>query len=44
MEIAYIDLKQCILEENDHTADEVRELARKKRFFLWNIMSSPGSG
>ncbi len=43
-DIAYIDLKQCILEDNEHLADEVRTLAREKKFFLWNIMSSPGAG
>ncbi len=43
-EIAYIDLKKCILEDNDNVADEVRELCSKKRIFLWNIMSAPGSG
>lgn len=43
-ELTYIDLKQCILEDNDNVADEVRALTRKKKFFLWNIMSSPGAG
>ena len=43
-ELTYIDLKQCILEDNDNVADEVRALTRDKKFFLWNIMSSPGSG
>jgi len=43
-EIAYIDLKQCILQDNDNVADQVRELAKEKKFFLWNIMSSPGAG
>jgi len=40
----YIDLKQCILEDNGLVADEVRKLAADKKFFLWNIMSSPGAG
>lgn len=43
-ELKFIDLKQCILDDNGHVADEVRELARQKKFFLWNIMSSPGAG
>lgn len=43
-ELTYIDLKQCILEENDNIADQVRALSVEKRFFLWNIMSSPGAG
>lgn len=43
-EIAYIDLKQCILEDNGNVADEVRQLSKEKGFFLWNIMSSPGAG
>lgn len=44
MDIEYIDLKQCILSDNDNVADEVRALAKEKHFFLWNIMSSPGAG
>lgn len=40
----YIDLKQCILSDNSEVANEVRALAREKKFFLWNIMSAPGSG
>ena len=40
----YIDLKECILADNAGVADQVRELARSKGFFLWNIMSSPGAG
>lgn len=43
-DVTYIDLKQCILEENDETANVVRKLSKEKKFFLWNIMSSPGSG
>jgi len=40
----YIDLKQCILEDNEQMADQVRKLAAEKKFYLWNIMSSPGAG
>jgi len=43
-EIKYIDLKQCILEDNTAVADQVRALAREHGFFLLNIMSSPGAG
>ncbi len=43
-EIEYIDLKECILAENEGDAEEVRALLREKKVFLWNIMSSPGSG
>ncbi len=43
-DITLIDLKQCILEDNDGVADEIRALCREKNLFLWNIMSSPGSG
>lgn len=43
-EIAYIDLKECILEDNERAAARVREKAREEGFFLWNIMSSPGAG
>lgn len=43
-EIKFIDLKQCILEDNDQVADEIREIAKKKGLFIWNIMSSPGAG
>ena len=43
-ELTYIDLKECILSDNDGIADQIRELSVKKRFFLWNIMSSPGAG
>ena len=40
----YIDLKTCILSENNNDAQLVRDLLREKNVFLWNIMSSPGSG
>ncbi len=43
-ELTYIDLKQCILADNDQQADAIRSLSREKGFFLWNIMSSPGAG
>lgn len=43
-ELTYIDLKQCILADNDQQADAIRSLSCEKGFFLWNIMSSPGAG
>lgn len=43
-DIEFIDLKECILAENEGDAEEVRALLREKKVFLWNIMSSPGSG
>ncbi len=43
-EITYIDLKKCILEDNDGVANEIRTLLKDKKIFLWNLMSSPGSG
>jgi len=43
-ELKYIDLKQCILEDNDNVAEEIRSLSKEKKFFVWNIMSSPGAG
>lgn len=43
-EITFIDLKKCILEDNDNLANEIRALCKTKNIFLWNIMSSPGSG
>ncbi len=43
-ELEYIDLKECILAENEGDAQEVRDLLKEKKVFLWNIMSSPGSG
>ncbi len=43
-EITFIDLKKCILEDNDNVADQIRTLCEKEKIFLWNIMSAPGSG
>jgi len=42
--IEYIDLKECILADNEGDAEEVRALLREKNVILWNVMSSPGSG
>jgi len=43
-ELKFIDLKQCILDDNDQVADEIRQIAWQKGLFIWNIMSSPGAG
>lgn len=43
-DIEYINLKECILAENEGDAQEVRDLLKEKNVILWNIMSSPGSG
>jgi len=43
-ELTYIDLKQCILDDNAGVADEVRRLTEQKHILLWNVMSSPGAG
>lgn len=43
-EVTFIDLKQCVLQDNDNVADEIRALCKEKNIFLWNIMSAPGSG
>lgn len=40
----YIDLKECILKDNDGVADEIRKLSSDKNVFIWNLMSSPGAG
>lgn len=44
MDIEFIDLKECILADNEGDAQEVRDLLKEKKVVLWNIMSSPGSG
>ncbi len=43
-EIQYIDLKECILQDNGSLADEIRARLAKTKTFLLNIMSSPGAG
>ncbi len=39
-----IEIKQSIFADNNRRADEVREELKKKKVFLLNLMSSPGSG
>lgn len=38
------EIKQRIFESNDRQADELRSDLKKKKTFLLNLMSSPGSG
>ena len=39
-----IELKQSVFEDNDNKADLLRKELKKKKTFLLNVMSSPGSG
>lgn len=39
-----LEIKQSVFEDNDHQANLLREELRKKKIFLLNLMSSPGSG
>ena len=43
-EFRILEVKQSIFADNDKRADEVREELKKKKVFLLNLMSSPGSG
>ena len=42
--VKIIELKQSVFEDNDHKADLLRKELKKKKTFLLNVMSSPGSG
>ena len=42
--VKIIELKESILEDNDKDAAVLREELRRKKLFLVNLMSSPGSG
>lgn len=42
--VKIIELKQSIFEDNDNKADLLRKELKKKKTFLLNVMSSPGSG
>ncbi len=42
--VKIIELKESILEDNDKDASVLREELRRKKLFLVNLMSSPGSG
>lgn len=39
-----LEIKQSVFEDNDHQADLLRKELKKKKTFLLNLMSSPGSG
>lgn len=39
-----IEIKKSVFENNDREADRVRQELKKKKTFLLNLMSSPGSG
>lgn len=39
-----IDIHQSILAKNDHLAQHNRDLFREKQIYVFNILSSPGSG
>lgn len=39
-----LEIKQSVFEDNDYQADLLREELKKKKTFLLNLMSSPGSG
>ncbi|MCR5208152.1 MAG: hydrogenase nickel incorporation protein HypB [Eubacterium sp.] len=39
-----IEIKKSVFENNDREADRVRDELKKKKTFLLNLMSSPGSG
>jgi hydrogenase nickel incorporation protein HypB len=39
-----IEIRQNVYENNDRKADELRSELKRKKLFLLNLMSSPGSG
>jgi len=43
-EFRILEIKQSVFEDNDRTADSLREELRAKGVFLLNLMSSPGAG
>ena len=43
-QVKIIELKTNILEDNDRTADRLREELKEEKTFLLNLMSSPGAG
>ena len=43
-DIRLIDVKEDILADNNSRAEEIRSLLKKRKVFLLNLMSSPGSG
>lgn len=43
-EVRVIEIKKSIFEANEKDAENLREILKKKKVFLLNLMSSPGSG
>ncbi len=43
-ELKIIEVKQSIFDDNNADANRLREELKKKKVFLLNLMSSPGSG
>jgi len=43
-DIRLIEIKEAILSENKHLADEIRHCLTRDKTFMLNLMSSPGSG
>ncbi len=43
-EIRLIDIREEILSDNQHLADEVRQRLLNKKIFMLNLMASPGAG
>ncbi len=43
-EFKTLEIKQSVFADNDRRADELRDELKKKKVFLLNLMSSPGSG
>ena len=39
-----LEIKESIFEDNNRQADQLREVLKKEKTFLLNLMSSPGSG
>ena len=42
-EFRVLEIKQSVFADNDRRADEVRSELKKKKVFLLNLMSYPGS-
>ncbi|MGI6307523.1 MAG: hydrogenase nickel incorporation protein HypB [Dethiobacteria bacterium] len=43
-ELKIIEVKQNIFEENENSANELREYLKKEKTFMVNLMASPGAG
>ena len=43
-EVKVIEIKKSIFDENNKDADNLRSDLKKRKIFLLNVMSSPGSG